>query len=54
MKQVNTVILQQRWPVQFHKQTGLTMEHALAVAAETKASSGSFAMLEATMCKYCV
>jgi len=32
-----------------NKQTRLTMEHASAVAAETKASSGSFAMLEATI-----
>jgi len=31
-----------------NKQTTLTMEHASAVTAKTKASSGSFAMLEAT------
>ena len=37
-----------------NKQTRLTMEHAWAVAAETKASSGSFAMLEATTCRCCV
>ena len=37
-----------------NKQTRLTMEHASAVAAETKASSGSFAMLEATTCRCCV
>jgi len=30
------------------------MVHASAVTAETKASSGSFAMLEATMCRCCV
>jgi len=30
------------------------MEHALAVAAETKASSRSFAMLEATTSRCCV
>jgi len=30
------------------------MERALAIAAETKTSSGSFAMLEATTCKCCV
>ena len=37
-----------------NKQTKLTMEHASAVTTETKASSGSFAMLEATMCRCCV
>jgi len=36
------------------KQTRLTMEHALAITTETKASSGSFAMLEATTCRCCV
>jgi len=30
------------------------MEHALAITTETKASSGSFAMLEATTCRCCV
>jgi len=30
------------------------MEHASAVAAITKASSGSFAMLKATACRCCV
>jgi len=30
------------------------MEHASAIAAETKAPSGSFAMLEATACRCCV
>jgi len=30
------------------------MENASAVAAETKASSGSFAMLEATTCSCCI
>jgi len=30
------------------------MEHASAIAAETKASSQSFAMLEATTCRCCV
>jgi len=33
-----------------NKQTKLTMEHASAVTTETKASSGSFAMLEARCC----
>ena len=37
-----------------NKQTRLTMEHASAVAAKTKASSGSFTMLEATTCRCCV
>ena len=37
-----------------NKQTRLTMEHASAVTTETKASSGSFAMLEATTCRCCV
>jgi len=37
-----------------NKQTRLTMERALAVAIETKVSSGSFAMLEATTCRCCV
>jgi len=37
-----------------NKQTRLTMEHASAVAAETNASTGGFAMLEATMSKCCV
>ena len=42
-----------------NKWTRSTMKHASAVAAETNASSGSFAMLEAdcldraTACKYC-
>jgi len=30
------------------------MEHALAVAGETKASLGSFTMLEVTTCRCCV
>jgi len=30
------------------------MEHALAITAKTKASSGSFAMLEATTYRCCV
>ena len=34
-----------------NKQTRLTMAHALAVTTKTKASSGSFAMLEATTCR---
>jgi len=37
-----------------NKQTKLTMKRASAVAAETKASSGSFAMLEAATCRCCV
>jgi len=37
-----------------NKQTRLTMEHASAVAAKTKASSGSIPMLEATTCRCCV
>ena len=37
-----------------NKQTRLTVEHASAVTTETKASSGSFAMLEATTCRCCV
>ena len=37
-----------------NKQTRLTMEHVLAVTTKTKASSGSFAILEATMCRCCV
>jgi len=42
-----------------NKQTRLTMgwssqPRASAVTTETKASSGSFAMLEATTCRYCV
>ena len=43
-----------------NKQTRVTMEHASAVTAATKASSGSFAMLEAyypdhaTKCRCCV
>jgi len=32
----------------------LTMEHVSAIAAKTNASSGSFAMLEATTCNYSV
>jgi len=36
------------------KQTRLTMERASAVTTETKASTGGFAMLEATMCRCCV
>ena len=34
-----------------NKQTRLTMERASAVTTETKASSGSFAMLESTTCR---
>jgi len=37
-----------------NKQTRLTMDHASVIAAETKASSGSFAMLEAASCRCCV
>ena len=37
-----------------NKQTRLAMERASAVTTETKASSGSFAMLEATTCRCCV
>jgi len=37
-----------------NKQTKLTMEDTSAVAAETKAPLGSFAMLEATACRCCV
>jgi len=37
-----------------NKQTSLTMERASAVTTETKASMGSFAMLEATTCRCCV
>jgi len=33
---------------------GKLWQHALAVAAKTKASSGSFTMLEATTCRCCV
>jgi len=37
-----------------NKQTRLTVEHASAVAAETKASLQNFEMLEATACRCCV
>jgi len=37
-----------------NKQTRLPMEHASVFADGTKASSGSFAMLEATTCRCCV
>jgi len=37
-----------------NKQTRLTAERASAVTTETKASSGSFAMLESTTCRCCV
>ena len=37
-----------------NKQTRLTMERASAVTTETKASSGSFAMLQPTACRCCV
>ena len=37
-----------------NKQTRLAMENASAIAAETKASLGSFAMLEATTRRCCV
>jgi len=37
-----------------NKQTRLTMERASAVTTETKASSGSSAMLEPTTCRCCV
>jgi len=37
-----------------NKQTRLTVERAPAVTTETKASSRSFAMLEATRCRCCV
>jgi len=37
-----------------NNQTRLTMEHESAVEAETKASLGSFAMLEANVCRCCV
>jgi len=37
-----------------NKPTRLTMERASAVTTETKASSGSFAILEATTCRCCV
>ena len=37
-----------------NKQTRLTMERASAVTTETKASSGSFIMFEATTCRCCV
>jgi len=40
--------------MRFDKQTILTMEDAPAIAAETKASSRSFEMLEATACRCCV
>jgi len=54
-KQVETVILQQRYQVQFHKkQTRLTMKHVSAVTTETKASLGCFAMLECTACRCCI
>jgi len=36
-----------------NKQTRLTMEHASAVTTKTKASTGGFAMLEATTCRCC-
>jgi len=39
--------------VRFHKQTD-KINRALAVTTETKASSGSFAMLEATTRRCCV
>ena len=52
-KQVETVILQQRYQVRFPKQTD-KINHVSAITTERRASSGSFAMLEATMCRCCV